>query len=253
MMAIEPRDDAMLDAILDLCDAALAADTPQAASAAFSDAARRQGATYLQTRVYRRPLKQLTSATHWAAGGFVARYAPSAWAGSAAFNHVCFVQNPLLEPIRRGLTRYRFSDFAAHDDRAYADYWSALSEAGIAEALCATAYGRDRAIASIHLGLGTRDIAPATSAALHAGASVLVERLMEFGGAGDAEPAPTLSHRERDAMAFVAEGKTDWEIATIFGVAEPTARFHVDNARRKLGAVNRSHAVARFLAIVGPF
>ena len=245
--------DAMLDSILSLCEAALAADTPQRASAAFAEAAKAQGATYLQTRVYRRPLNKLTSASHWAAGGFVARYAPPGWAGSAAFKHVCFVQNPLLEPIRRGLTRYRFSDFAAHDDRSYGAYWDALGEAGIADALCATAYGSGRAIASIHLGLGARDIAPAQTAVLHAGASVLVERLMEFGVPGDAEPVPKLSGRERDAMSFVAEGKTDWEIATIFGIAEPTARFHVDNARRKLGATNRAHAVARFLAVVGPF
>ena len=62
---------------------------------------------------------------------------------------------------------------------------------------------------------------------------------------------PTLSARERDALLFVAEGKTEWEIATILGVAESTARFHVDNARRKLGAVNRAHAVARLLAMSG--
>jgi LuxR family quorum sensing-dependent transcriptional regulator len=33
----------------------------------------------------------------------------------------------------------------------------------------------------------------------------------------------------------------------ILGVAEATARFHVDNARRKLGAVTRAQAVARMV------
>ena len=49
----------------------------------------------------------------------------------------------------------------------------------------------------------------------------------------------------------MAEGKTDWEIGTIMGVSEATARFHVDNARRKLGAVNRAQAVACYVAANG--
>jgi DNA-binding CsgD family transcriptional regulator len=52
---------------------------------------------------------------------------------------------------------------------------------------------------------------------------------------------------------LVAEGKTDWEIATIMGFSQSTARFHVDNARRKLDCVNRAHAVARLLALSDSF
>ncbi len=33
----------------------------------------------------------------------------------------------------------------------------------------------------------------------------------------------------------------------ILGVSEATARFHVDNGRRKLGAVTRAQAVARMV------
>lgn len=56
-----------------------------------------------------------------------------------------------------------------------------------------------------------------------------------------------LTARERDALSWVAEGKSDWEIAVILGLSETTVRYHVDNARRKLGAVNRAQAVARLL------
>ena len=56
-----------------------------------------------------------------------------------------------------------------------------------------------------------------------------------------------LTARERDALSCGAEGKSDWEIAAILGLSETTVRFHVDNARRKLGAVNRAQAVARLL------
>lgn len=62
-----------------------------------------------------------------------------------------------------------------------------------------------------------------------------------------AAEAVNLTARERDALTWVAEGKSDWEIAVILGLSETTVRFHVDNARKKLGAVNRAQAVARLL------
>ncbi|MDB5582895.1 MAG: LuxR family transcriptional regulator [Bradyrhizobium sp.] len=52
---------------------------------------------------------------------------------------------------------------------------------------------------------------------------------------------------------LVAESKPDWEIKTIMAYSQSTARFHVDNARRKLGCVNGAHAVARLLALSGSF
>ena len=56
-----------------------------------------------------------------------------------------------------------------------------------------------------------------------------------------------LTTREQEALSWVAEGKSDWEIAVILGLSETTVRFHVDNARKKLGAVNRAQAVARLV------
>ncbi len=53
-----------------------------------------------------------------------------------------------------------------------------------------------------------------------------------------------VSGRERDCLAWAAEGKTDWEIATILGISMPTVRKHLASARDKLQAVNKFHAVA---------
>lgn len=244
----------MLDVIRSLTEGALAAPTPQAATHAFEYALAPHGVTYLQSRTYRRPTPTLTARTHWEAGGFVARQVRPGWIGSAAHRYVCFDVNPLLEPIRRGLTRYRFSDFAPHNGRKFGAYWDAMGEGAITDALCVSSYGFDRCIASLHIGFDRCTFAPLEAEAIQIAGLVLTER---FVGEVRLDPndrdKPRLTPRERDAIAFVAEGKTDWEIATILGVAEATARFHVDNARKKLGAVNRSHAVARFLAVQGPF
>jgi LuxR family quorum sensing-dependent transcriptional regulator len=238
----------MLLATLNQIESALDAESPGAVSGRFFDMLSGLGATYLQTRVYRRPTAPLTSATHWAAGGVVARFSPDRWVGSTAFNYVCFENNPLLGAIRESRTRYRFSDFAPIGDRAYGTYWDAMSEAGIGDAICATSYGPDRAIASLHLGFARSDFDPKEARTIHAAGLLLTERLMEFlVPTGD---LPALTARERDCLAFVADGRTDWEISTLLGISESTTRFHLNNARRKLGAVNRAQAVAR-LAIRG--
>lgn len=54
----------------------------------------------------------------------------------------------------------------------------------------------------------------------------------------------TLSKREREIVAWVKAGKTNWEISMILNISERTVKFHVQNIERKLEAVNKAHAVA---------
>lgn len=238
----------MLKRALEIAEAAITAPTPEAASEGFFASLSDLGASYLQTRIYRRPLTSLTSGSHFAAGGIIKRVAPDSWrAGGAAFDYVCFENNPLLEAIRGGQTRYMFTDFAPRDQASYGTYWEAMSEAGIADAVCATSYGRHRTIASLHLGFRDPDLAPGDTLAIQLAGLMLTERLMTFAAPPEADEIK-LTDRERDSLAWVAEGKSDWEISKILGVAESTVRFHVDNGRKKLGAVNRAQAVARLAA-----
>lgn len=239
----------MLKRALSIAEAALSASTPEAASAGFFAALGDVGASYLQTRLYQRPIVPLTSQAHYDAGGIVLRIAPESWRlGTAAFDYVCFENNPLLEAIRGGMTRYRFSDFAPRNQAGYGTYWEAMGEAGIADAVCATSYGRHRTIASLHLGFLDPDVSADDALAIQLAGLMLTERLMTFAAPPDDEAEVRLTDRERDAISWVAEGKSDWEISVILGVSETTVRFHVDNARRKLGAVNRTQAVARLAA-----
>lgn len=237
----------MLSNMLSFAEEALRAPTPHEASLRFFEPLQRLGATYIQTRLYRRPVQRLTSQAHWAAGGFIARISPEGWPGSDAFNYICFDCNPLLGAIRETRTRYRFSDFAPHGERTFGAYWEALGEARIGDALCATSYGPGRAITSLHLGFAQRDLPAESIRAIQMAGLLLTERLMDFAAPPDTDQ-PTLTPRERDSLAFVADGKTDWEISAIFLVSEATVRFHVDNARKKLGAVNRAQAVARAMS-----
>jgi DNA-binding CsgD family transcriptional regulator len=60
---------------------------------------------------------------------------------------------------------------------------------------------------------------------------------------GDIPDYPALSPRERECLAWIAEGKTHWETAMILGLSEHTVRCYLESARHKLGAANTTHAV----------
>jgi LuxR family quorum sensing-dependent transcriptional regulator len=66
-----------------------------------------------------------------------------------------------------------------------------------------------------------------------------------FAGSPGAEPEPgqSLTARERECLQWVARGKTDFEIGIILGISARTARFHIENSKRKLGVASRVQAV----------
>ena len=53
-----------------------------------------------------------------------------------------------------------------------------------------------------------------------------------------------LTKREKSCLSWVAKGYRDSETAKLLGTTERTVEFHLRNARRKLMAENRTHAVA---------
>ncbi len=58
---------------------------------------------------------------------------------------------------------------------------------------------------------------------------------------------PLLSRRERECLEWTAAGKTTWEIAAILDISQNTIDGYIATATRKLGAVNRTQAVAEAL------
>jgi LuxR family quorum sensing-dependent transcriptional regulator len=55
---------------------------------------------------------------------------------------------------------------------------------------------------------------------------------------------PCLTQREREVLTWAAKGKSAWEIGEILDIAKRTVDEHVQQTFRKLGAVNRTQAVA---------
>jgi len=53
-----------------------------------------------------------------------------------------------------------------------------------------------------------------------------------------------LNMREKEVLSWVMQGKSTWDISKILDVGEPTIKYHINKAMKKLSAVNRTHAVA---------
>ena len=63
----------------------------------------------------------------------------------------------------------------------------------------------------------------------------------------DASASPgNLSKRQREIMMWLAEGKTNAEIAAILGISSFTVKNHAQRIFRKLDATNRTEAVSKF-------
>jgi len=59
----------------------------------------------------------------------------------------------------------------------------------------------------------------------------------------------SLTARELECLRWTAQGKTDSEIGTILTISARTARFHIENAKRKFGVSTRIQAVAEALKL----
>lgn len=71
----------------------------------------------------------------------------------------------------------------------------------------------------------------------HASSMLVGEAIKRF--------SPTLTKREKEALTWVANGKTTWETSEILSIAETTVLTHIENAKRKLNAPSRTQAVVK--------
>jgi DNA-binding NarL/FixJ family response regulator len=62
--------------------------------------------------------------------------------------------------------------------------------------------------------------------------------------AGSRSDHLALTRRELQVLELLAQGKTNKEISTNLVISERTTKFHVSSILRKLGAGNRTEAVA---------
>ena len=102
----------------------------------------------------------------------------------------------------------------------------------------------DGSRAAISFGGDAPEISGDAKDALTFAASYAVGRLLHV-PRRPADIEVNMTPRETDVLLWAAEGKSDWDIATILGISRPTVLKHMRSAREKLDAMNRTHAVVK--------
>ncbi|QGY02304.1 LuxR family transcriptional regulator [Methylobacterium mesophilicum SR1.6/6] len=91
------------------------------------------------------------------------------------------------------------------------------------------------------------DIDPAERIAVNLVATYAVGQLLLMNTRPTASEPVRLAPREREALQWAAEGKTDSEIGVVMGITAAGVDYHLRSARTKLDTVNRAHTVAQAL------
>lgn len=92
------------------------------------------------------------------------------------------------------------------------------------------------------------DMSPMLCSMLHLASHTAYARVADLAKGAAGRPH-NLTNREVECLHWVAAGKTDLEIAVILSISARTARFHIENAKRKLRVSTRVQAVAEALRV----
>lgn len=95
----------------------------------------------------------------------------------------------------------------------------------------------------VSLGGQDLDLNPHSKPAIHLMALYAFDRIRRLIKPKE-KAIPALTEREVEVLTWSAHGKSAWEIGEILNISQRTVEEHASNARRKLGAMNRVHAIA---------
>jgi len=157
-------------------------------------------------------------------------------------------RSPVLQRARQTLLPFTWTDVAgSHLTAGEREVLTIAYAWGWTEGVVVPVHRPDGYFAYVGMASRERDLDLGTDARmrLHLAALLAHERCHALRATAPPGERPFgLSPRERECLRWVAAGKSDWEIGMILKVSAATVRFHVDGARRKLGAHTRPQAVA---------
>ncbi len=116
---------------------------------------------------------------------------------------------------------------------------------GMRDGLCVPLYDLDGRRSVLSMAAQSIDLSPADKGVLHLVAMYAQNRIRDLiDTSSERGRRPALSPRERECLQWTAAGKTSWEIAAILRLSQNTTDGYIASATRKLGASNRTQAVA---------
>lgn len=153
--------------------------------------------------------------------------------------------DPVLRHCRNSIHPFEWAEapYDVERERGAAEVMRRATDFRMVRGFVVPIHGLTGYQAGVSLGGVDLDLNTRSKPALHLMAMYAFERIRRL-----LDPTPDspsrLTQREREVVAWAAQGKSAWEIGEILHVTQRTAEQHLANAAHKLGAVNRTHAVA---------
>lgn len=162
-------------------------------------------------------------------------------------NYVRF--SPLVRRCRTSSTPFawRIEDFSDETDPRAQEVMRVGATYGVLSGFIVPVHSVKGQDAGVSMSGERFELPPRARPALHMMALYAFERLRSLRINGPFTSAcrkRALTPREREVLTWIAQGKTAWEVGEILHIAKRTVDEHVQTAARKLGARNRTHAVA---------
>jgi LuxR family quorum sensing-dependent transcriptional regulator len=156
-----------------------------------------------------------------------------------------------IDPVMR-YSRHSVTPFE-HDEVPYADFNSRAVELkqlredfGFANGFCVPLLGPagTKGFVGYRILKGPKPDLPAhMKRTFHLMTLYAADRICSLRSAQSA-PKPVLTNRQREVLTWVAVGKSAWETGKILRISSRTVEEHARQVLAKLGAVNRTQAVA---------
>ncbi|KQP50794.1 autoinducer-binding protein [Methylobacterium sp. Leaf399] len=171
---------------------------------------------------------------------------PSEW-GRRYLSRGYAFHDPTVRRLGTSAIPFAWGDVrAATDDATACRVMDEAAEFDLREGLTIPLQTLDGEIAGFSVSGERLGIDPIDRGMLQLVATYAFGHLLLLNGQGLAAPV-RLAPREREALQWAAEGKTDWEIGEVMGISTHGVDFHLRSARSKLGTTNRTQAVAMAL------
>jgi LuxR family transcriptional regulator, quorum-sensing system regulator BjaR1 len=154
--------------------------------------------------------------------------------------------DPAFRFCRRVTTPFIWADapFDAELEPHIAQFVNRVHDFGLAHGIMIPVPRSNDRPGVVWFGGERAELTRSTGPVLHLLSLYAFEQLRSLSRGFDDRVRPLLTSREREVLAWAAEGKSAWEIGEILNITKRTVEEHVQLACRKLGAGNRTHAVA---------
>jgi LuxR family transcriptional regulator, quorum-sensing system regulator BjaR1 len=153
--------------------------------------------------------------------------------------------DPCMRHLKRTTEPFRWLDVAytsEHQPKAR-ELAELVTDFGLSQALFVPIPSPTGTFGNVWMAGPKPELTARTKPALHLIALYAFDRMHRIVGSLPYD-GPQLTPREREVLLWTACGKSAWEIGEILGIAKRTVDDHAQSAFHKLGAANRTQAVA---------